>query len=76
MSKSKIVFTPTTNIKNNAVVDNDLVRVETYDSYMDIFLMVNKNGDKRKSNLMGVSVYDDLIIIDDVKYTILRMLTS
>ena len=73
---STITITPIDNIKDFAVVNNDLVTRKTYDSDMDVLLMKNKNGKKRMSNLMGVSLYDDLVIIDGVKYKILHMLSK
>jgi hypothetical protein len=75
MSKSTITITPISNIENFAVINNELITKETYDSDMDVLLMENKKGKRRMSNLMSVSLYDDIIIKDDVKYKILHMLT-
>ena len=74
--KSTITITPVDNIKDFAVINNDLNTVETYDSDMDVLLMENKNGKRRMSNLMGVRLYDDLIVKGDVKYKILHMLSK
>ena len=74
--KSTITITPIDNIKDFAVIDNNLNTVETYDSDMDVLLMENKNGKRRMSNLMGVSLHDDLIVKDTVKYKILHMLSK
>ena len=73
---STITITPINNIKDFAVVNNDLVTRKTFDSDMDVLLMENKNGKRRMSNLMGVSLYDDLVIIEDVKYKVLHMLSK
>jgi len=71
-----------TNIQNinfdqMQVIDNSKVLEEKYDSHMDVLLFENKNNrERRRSNLMNVSLYDDLIIKDDGKYVILRMLSK
>ena len=76
MASSKITYTPITNIKDSVVVDDDLVKVDTYDSYMDVFTMTNPRiGRKRKDTLMNISLYDDIVIIDDVDCKVLRMTT-
>jgi hypothetical protein len=74
--KSTITITPVDNIKDFAVINNDLNLIETHDSDMDVFLLENKNGKRRVSNLMGVSLYDDLIVKGDIKYKILHMLSK
>ncbi len=74
--KSTITITPVDNIKDFGVINKDLNIVETHDSDMDVFLMENKNGKRRMSNLMGVSLYDDLIVKGEVKYKILHMLSK
>ena len=58
------------------VIDNSKVFEEKYDSDMDVLLLENKNnGRQRMSNLMHVSLYDDLIVKDNDKFKILRMLS-
>lgn len=75
--KSTIWITPTTNIENQAVVDNNKVEEKTYDSHMDVFTFYNKKTDRtRKGTLINVSLYDDVIVEGDVKYVILRMLSK
>jgi hypothetical protein len=75
--KSTILITPTTNIVNMAVVDNSKVEKRTYDSDMDVFTFYNvKREHTRKANLMDVSLYDDVIVENDVHYKILRMLSK
>lgn len=75
--KSTILITPTTNIVNMAVVDNSKVEERTHDSYMDVFTFYNvKREHTRKANLMDVSLYDDVIVENDVHYKILRMLSK
>jgi len=42
MATSTITITPVTNIKNMAVVNNNKVETEFYDSYMDVFTRVKE----------------------------------
>ena len=77
--KSKILITNTDNVdfEKSIVIDNNNILTEVYDSDMDIFLFENVNtGKQRRTNLMSVSVYDDLIVREEIKYKILRMLTA
>lgn len=75
--KSTITITPISNIKDSRVIDNEKITVKTYDSLMDVFLFYNiKNEETRKSNLMDVSLFDDLIVQNDEQYKILHMLTK
>lgn len=75
--KSTILITPTSNIVNMAVVDNSKVTERTHDSYMDVFTFYNvKREHTRKANLMDVSLYDDVIVENDIHYKILRMLSK
>ena len=79
MSKSKITFTNINNIdeKKYAVIDSKKIETKIYDSDMDVLLFENINtGKKRKSNLISVSLYDDLIIKGKEKFKILHMLTK
>lgn len=58
------------------VIDNSKVLEEKYDSDMDVLLLENKNnGRQRMSNLIHVSLFDDLIVRDNEKFKILRMLS-
>ena len=75
--KSTILITPVDNIIDNAVVDNEKVTSGTYDTLMDVFVFYNeKRKEKRRANLMDVSLYEDLIIKDDIQYKILSMLSK
>lgn len=75
--KSTITITPITNIKDQMVIDNQQIEVRTYDSDMDVFTFYNIRDDRtRRSNLMTVSLYDDLIIEGSKQYKILRMLSK
>ena len=77
MAKSTITITPTTNIKDGAVVDNRKVTKETHDSRMKMFTFYNVNEkETRKGNLIEVSLYNDHIVRDNVQYKILQMLTK
>lgn len=74
---STIHITPVENIKDYAVVDNGLVEKRTYDSDMDVFTFYDVVRKKtRRSNLMSVSLYNDLIVEGDRKYKILHMLSQ
>lgn len=74
--RSTITITPLNNISNGSVIDNNKITMETHNSDMMTFTVENeKTNDIRRCNLMGVSLYDDVLIINDVKYKILRMLT-
>ena len=75
---STILITNVQNIdfEKMKVIDNSKVLEEKYDSDMDVLLLENKNnGRQRMSNLMQVSLYDDLIVRDNEKFKILRMLS-
>lgn len=75
--KSRITITPTTNIKDNQVVDYDKVEKRTYDSDMDVFEFLDVvRNEKRRANLMNVSLYNDVIVEGDIHYKILHMLTN
>lgn len=75
--KSTITITPTTNIKDLRVVDESKIETRTYDSDMDVFTFYcERDNHTRKSNLMGVSLYEDVIVEGDVKYKILQMLSK
>lgn len=74
---STIIITPTTNIKDYRVVDESKVETRTHDSNMDVFTFYNQRHQyTRRSNLMSVSLYEDVIVEGDVHYKILRMLTK
>lgn len=75
--KSTILITPTTNIKDNRVVDNSKVTKRTYDSDMDDLEFYNqRHQHSRRSNLMSVSLYEDVIVEGDIHYKILQMLSK
>ena len=75
--KSRITITPTTNIKDNKVIDNTKVQKRTYDSDMDVLTFYDtRRNHTRKANLIGVSLYDDVIVEGDVQYKILQMLSK
>lgn len=75
--KSTIWITPTTNIKDLRVVDEKKIEKRTHDSDMDVFTFYNvRHQHTRRSNLMSVSLYEDVIVEGDVQYKILRMLSK
>ena len=75
--KSTITITPVTNIKDYSVIDNSLITTETHDSDMDVFTFLNvKTERKRRSNLMSVSLFNDVIVREDGNYKILHMLSK
>ena len=76
---STILITDVQNIdfEKLKVIDNSKILEENHNSDMDVFLLENKNnGHQRKSNLMNVSLFDDLIVRDGVKFKILQMLSK
>lgn len=75
--KSEITITPISNILNHRVIDEDKIQIRSYDTNMDVFEFYNQRyQESRKSNLMNVSLYDDVIVEGDEKYKILRMLSK
>lgn len=77
--KSKILITNLDNIDfhNSCVIDNEKILTEVYDSDMDVLIFENiKTNRQRRANLMNVSLYDDLIVREETKYKILRMLSA
>ena len=74
---SKIVITPITNIAGGRVINQDAVETREYNSRMDVFLFHNRErNEMRKGNLMDVSLYNDLIVENEIYYKILHMLTK
>ena len=77
MSKSKIIITPSLNIKDYSVIDNDLVTSEIHDSRDALFTFRNVVKDKTRTGaLINVSLYDDVIVRNNIEYKILHMLTK
>jgi hypothetical protein len=75
--KSTITITPIDNIKNNMVINNDLVEQKTFDSRNDILTFIDvPTGKVRQGALINVSLYDDLLVLNEIKYNILRMITK
>ena len=75
---STILITNVQNIdfEKMKVIDNSKVLEEKYDYDIDVLLLENKNnGSQRMSNLMYVSLFEDLIVKGDEKFKILRMLS-
>ncbi len=74
---STITITPITNIKDYRVIDDSKVEIRTYDSDQDYFTFYNVRLQmERKSNLINVSLYEDVIVENGVNYKILRMLSK
>ena len=74
--KSTITITPAENIKDRRVIDESKIEQRTYDSDTDVFTFYNvKYKETRRSNLMNVSIFNDLIVDGDVQYKILAMLS-
>lgn len=76
--KSTITITPVENIENNAVIDNDLITQETYDTHKDTLIFKNMINNKiRVDFLITVSIFDDVILKTGAKaYKILQMLSK
>lgn len=77
MRKSTILITPISNIRNFKIINEKKIEKRTYDSHMDIFTFYNeKDKEIRRSNLMDVSLYEDLIVENEKQYKILQMLSK
>lgn len=75
--KSTILITPTNNIEDLRVINDKKVETRTYDSNMDVFTFYNQRHQyTRRSNLMDVSLYEDVIVEGDIHYKILQMLSK
>ena len=75
--QSTIIITPTTNIRSGKIICADEVKKRTYDSDMDVFTFYDVVRKKtRRGNLMGVSLYDDVIVEGDTHYKIIQMLSK
>lgn len=74
---STILITPVTNIQDLRVVDPSKVEKRVHDSRMDIFTFFNvRHQTTRRANLCDVSLYDDVIVENDIHYKILRMISK
>lgn len=74
---STILITPTTNIRNNTVVDESKIEKRICNTLMDVFTFRNvKQNEKRRENLMHVSLFDDVIVEGNTEYKILQMLSK
>jgi hypothetical protein len=76
--KSTITITPMSNIENTrTLIDHKAVTTETWDSFMDVFELRNVRTDKRRrTNLMDISLYDDVIVRAGIEYKVLGMMTK
>lgn len=54
---TKLTYTPVSNVANNAVINNDLVKTEEFEELMTTFLMKDKSGDLRMDTLNHMSIY-------------------
>ncbi len=73
--KIKLTITETNNIKDYQLIDQKLISIVYYDK-SDELVFENNVGELRNDRLINVSLYDDLIILNDKKYKILNMLTK
>lgn len=74
---STIWITPTANIKDLRVIDESKIEKREYDTDKDVFEFYNiRHQYTRRSNLMIVSLYEDVIVENEVNYKILRMLSK
>ena len=75
--KSHVLLTPITNIVSDRAINKKLISEHIYDTNIDSFVFEDINtGKRRRGNLMGVSLDDDVIIIADIKFKILKMLSK
>lgn len=75
MLKTRVTITPIANIKDGKIQNICFVYQEEYDSLEDMFILENKNGIQRRSNLINAK-YDDLIVRGNSKFIILTILTK
>ena len=66
------------NIENTrTLIDHKAVTEETWDTFMDVFEFRNARTDKRRrTNLMDISLYDDVIVRAGIEYKVLGMLSK
>jgi len=69
-----MTLTPTGNVKNMKVVDNDKIikKVIHSDNMVDTYNVGNKTYNKIK--LINISVFDDFIVLNSIKYNVLNVL--
>ncbi len=72
---SSILITPLDNIEDGCIVDPGKVTRETHNSKTSPLTFEGRTG-RRRDTLNHVSLYEDLLIKDDVKYKILHMITT
>lgn len=74
---STIWITPTSNIKDRGLLEENKIEKHIYDSDNDFLIFINKKtGEMRNDNLINISIYDDVILNGNVEYKILRMLSK
>ena len=76
---STIIITNVNNIDwaTRRVIDAAKIKTRQHDSDLDVFLFENiRTNKQRRSNLMSVSLFDDVIVENKQKYKILNMLTK
>lgn len=77
MNYSKIWVTRTTNIHLNQVKDESKIETMILDADNEKLRFFNtKKKEHRKDVLKNVSIYDDLLVVLNIDYKILRMLTK
>ena len=74
--KSKIKITPVQNIVGRTIIDNSLIIDREFDTNNDSVHLTSMDGKTRITVLMDVSIYNDLITIDNITYKILSMISS
>lgn len=69
-----MTLTPNTNVVDNKMLDesNIVKKIINAESIVNVYDTVNKKEDSIK--LINISLYDNLLIIDKVKYNILNTL--
>lgn len=75
MPVTKIIYTPSSNLVDNTVVNGSLVHVGEYDAG-ELFTIKNPTIPDRMDILDNVELFDDLVVINGEPCKVLQMLTK
>jgi len=73
-----MTITPDANVdyEKNIVKDEKLVSKKKFDTREGIMVFDKVDKEEKTINVMAVSLYENLLILDGVRYKILNMLTK
>ena len=73
-----MTVTPDANVDygKNTVKDEKLVSEKKFDTREGILVFDKEDGEEKTINVMAVSLYENLLILEGVRYKILNMLTK